>query len=132
MLQHQIQDRAAFEEALAAGPFLVLKHSQRCSTSAFAFREYRRFIETHPEVPHGWLDVVAQREWAQEVAAVTGIKHRSPQVLWIVEGVVRWHTSHFEITRESLAENVLQRPFSASGRRPRAPRRSGSRRRRRA
>jgi len=107
MHQHQIQDRAAFEHALAAGPFLLLKHSQRCSTSAFAFREYRRFIDAHPEVRHGWLDVVAQREWAQEVATVTGIKHQSPQVLWIVEGEVCWHTSHFEITQESLAENVL-------------------------
>ena len=107
MSNQQIQDRSAFEAALAGGPFLLMKHSQRCSTSAVAFREFRRFVQAHPEVAHGWLDVIAQREWAREVARLTGVAHQSPQVLWIVDGQVAWHTSHFEITEQTLAKHVL-------------------------
>lgn len=109
MLQFQIQDRGALEAALAGGPFLLMKHSHRCSTSTLAFRAYRRFVESHADVSHGWLDVVAHRAWAREVAKRIGVRHQSPQVLWIVDGEVRWHTSHFEITEESLSQNVSVR-----------------------
>lgn len=106
MLRSQISDRAQLDSALVSGSFLLFKHSQRCSTSSVAFREYRTFVLTHPEVLHGWIDVVAQREWAQEVAKITGVAHHSPQAIWLVDGVVKWHTSHFEITEQNLADNV--------------------------
>jgi len=106
MLRRQISDRAQFDAALASGSFLLIKHSQRCSTSSHAFREYRLFVQAHPEIAHGWIDVVAQRDWAQEVARITGVAHCSPQAIWLVDGVVQWHTSHFEITEQSLADNI--------------------------
>ena len=107
MLRRQISDREQLDAALASGSFLLFKHSQRCSTSGHAFREFRMFVQAHPEIAHGWIDVVAQRGWAQEVAKFTGIAHRSPQAPWLVDGVVQWHSSHFEITEQSLADNVL-------------------------
>lgn len=92
---------------MASGRYLFFKHSQRCSTSSHAFREYRMFVEANPEVAHGWIDVVAQRDWARQIADETGVTHQSPQALLFVDGKVVWHASHFEITQKSLTEQVL-------------------------
>ena len=37
---------------------------------------------------------------------VTGVRHESPQALWIVAGRVAWHASHFDITVAALAAAV--------------------------
>ena len=38
------------------------------------------------------------------VARITGVEHQSPQALWIENGRVVWHASHWDITPEALAE----------------------------
>ena len=107
MLQHQITDQDALDAALAADRFLLFKHSDRCSISVHAFRDYRLFVEAHPDVPTGWIDVVAHRDWAREVARHVEVRHESPQALWLSQGHALWHASHFQITQPELAANVL-------------------------
>lgn len=99
-------DLASIDAALAAPEFLLFKHSTACSVSAKSFREYEAFRAAWPEVPTGWIDVVADRAWSQHVAAVTGVHHESPQALLIRKGRVVWHTSHGAITRAALADAV--------------------------
>ena len=106
MIRSEITTQEQLEAALQADRFLLFKHSHRCSTSTHAFRQYRMFVEAHPEVPHGWIDVVAHRDWARDMARQVDVRHASPQALWMNQGHVLWHTSHFEITTDSLAENV--------------------------
>lgn len=106
MNRRQLTDAQAWEAILTAGEFLLFKHSKRCPTSSHAFGEYRLFVEQHPEVAHGWIDVLDQRAWAREVADRTGVRHKSPQALWLRDGQVLWHASHFDITQGSLGENV--------------------------
>ena len=67
-----------------------------------AYREYRRFVEAHPEVPTAWIDVIDGRPLSREVAARTGVQHESPQALVLESGRSVWDASHGAVTREAL------------------------------
>ena len=100
----RIEDRSGLREALGADLFLLFKQSFRCPISLRAFAEYEAFVAAHPDVPTGWIDVVADRELSQEAARRTGVTHESPQALLIRDGAVAWHASHGAITVEALAK----------------------------
>jgi bacillithiol system protein YtxJ len=103
MQPFQLPDEAAVNEALASDRFLIFKHSERCGVSRHAFAEYRAFAEAHPDTPHGWIDVVGQRPLSKLIERLTGVRHGSPQAIWVVAGRVGWHASHFDITEDALA-----------------------------
>ena len=98
----RIKNRSGLQAALGADLFLLFKHSFRCPVSGRAFSEYEDFVTDHPDVPTGFLDVVADRELSREAAEATGVTHQSPQALLIRDGAVTWHASHGKITSESL------------------------------
>jgi bacillithiol system protein YtxJ len=104
MAPEQIREKSALEEALASDLYLLFKHSPACPVSGRAFAAYGEFNEEYPEVPTGWIDVIAQRPWSQWVASETGITHESPQALVIRGGNVAWHESHLAITADALAD----------------------------
>ena len=91
------------ERAFAAERFLLFKHSNQCPISAAAFARYRRWVEAHPEVETGWIDVIGERSLSLAVAARTGIRHESPQALWLERGSAVWNASHGAITEASLS-----------------------------
>lgn len=98
----QITGEAALDAALAAPLYLLIKHSFRCPISARAFAEYEAFLAAREGLATGWIDVVAQRAWAQRVADATGVPHRSPQALLLRGGRAVWDASHFDITAAAL------------------------------
>jgi bacillithiol system protein YtxJ len=102
----KIDDLDSLKAALAAARFLLFKHSHRCGTSDRAFRQYTKFLAEQEELPTGWINVVEQRDWSDRVARMTGVAHESPQVLWIRDGEVVWHASHWEITVDALDKAV--------------------------
>ncbi len=110
----QIADESELESALAAGPFLLFKHSLICPISTRAFAEYKRFLAEHPGTPTAWVDVIGQRPLSQAVARRTGVQHESPQALLFEEGSVTWNASHGGITHDSLA-TALAGQADASG-----------------
>ncbi len=99
----RLRTDSELEAAFAAERFLLFKHSTTCPISAAAFAEYERFLAAHPELATGWIEVVAQRPLARAVAERTGLRHESPQAIWLVAGVARWNASHSAITEASLA-----------------------------
>ena len=103
MEDQRIRNAEHLTDLIGSGRFLLFKHSFRCPISARAFDEYQAFVDTHPRVAHGWIDVVAQRPLSVGVAKDTGIDHASPQALVFESGAVIWDASHGAITRESLA-----------------------------
>lgn len=109
----QITDADALGAALGADSFLIFKHSLICPTSAQAFNEYRHFLVEHPDTPTAWIDVRGNRPLSLEVEARTGVRHESPQALWIQGGEVAWNASHGAITRESLARATDQASSSS-------------------
>ena len=102
----QVRDLAELENWLSAPRFLLFKHSSRCGTSDRAFQQYSRFLSGQSTMPSGWIDVITQRDWSDEVARRTGIGHESPQAIWIRDGAVAWHASHWDITVNALTEAV--------------------------
>jgi len=49
------------------------------------------------------VDVSRQQPISQALAARTGVRHESPQVLLLTGGRAIWSASHDEITRASIA-----------------------------
>ena len=98
----QIQSEADLEAALEAPDFWLLKHSKICPVSLKARGEYRAFLELHPGLSSGWIDVIASRALSASLAQRTGIQHESPQVLRFSAGRVVWHASHGSIRADAL------------------------------
>lgn len=105
------------EEQLAdqtsSGILLLLKLSSRCPISHYAEAEARRFLAKTPLIfKCGTIDVIGKRPLSQQIAASTSIKHESPQAILFVDGIVKWHESHSEITEESLRQAI--EPYAIS------------------
>lgn len=88
--------------AIAAPRFLLFKHSTRCPISAAAFAEWQEWQRAHPDAETAWIDVIEQRELVRTFAAQCGVRHESPQALWLAAGKVHWHASHGDITADAL------------------------------
>ena len=102
----EIKHLDELEEILVAHRFLLFKHSTRCGTSDRAFAQYLNFVESTPDLPSAWLDVVKQRDWAQHIAKEAGVEHASPQVIYFLDGGVAWHANHWDITTGALEEAI--------------------------
>ena len=94
---------AAFE-ASTQRPVFVFKHSLICPVSTRADMEFGDFVRGHTDaaVDFHRIEIQNARPVSDEVAARTGVRHESPQVLLFVDGEVVWHASHAGITTATL------------------------------
>lgn len=102
----KIETIEQFEEWVAKYPdknIVLFKRSTRCPTSFMAFENFRRFAGAHPDIPCAYLNVIEDRPASNHVAAITGVEHKSPQVLLFNNKSVLWNASHHNITEEGLA-----------------------------
>lgn len=96
-----VTEEAELEELRArsaAGPVLLFKHDPYCSISFVAYRELDRLggeIAT--------IDVANARALSLAIAAQTGVRHESPQVIVLRHGEAAWSASHFAITAAAVA-----------------------------
>lgn len=97
---HTHADLDAVFDASARTPVILLKHSQTCGISHMA-----RGLLEDGEVPAPVHEIVLQysRDLSNAVAAVTGVRHQSPQVIVIANRRATWHSSHAGVTPERLA-----------------------------
>jgi bacillithiol system protein YtxJ len=94
-----------FESFLSAGGSgFIFKHSTRCSISSEAYRQVESFASDAPEARIHVVLVVENRTTSNAVAEKLGVPHASPQAILVQDGRAAWHTSHWDITRKSLAE----------------------------
>ena len=107
-MARRLRSESDLEAAFAAERFLLFKHSTSCPISAAAFAHYRRWAAAHAATPTGWIDVIEERALARTVAERTGIRHESPQAIWLEAGVPRWNASHGAITETSLNAAMSQ------------------------
>ena len=102
-----LRDSRDFERALTVShelPYLVFKHSLTCSISTWALAEVRAALENEgPSVASGLLEIQNARPLSQEVAERTGIRHESPQAVLFVDGVARWNSSHWDLSRDAVS-----------------------------
>jgi len=98
------------ESHLASPRLLLLKHSPRCGVSRWALAEVERLEREGDAAPIAIVDVVADRALSRALADRTGVRHQSPQLLYLERGVVRWHLSHGEITTEAVRRRLSAAP----------------------
>lgn len=78
----------------------IFKHSTQCPISSEAADEVKS-VETR--LPLYWINVIEQRDLSNWVEDVYGVRHESPQLLLIENGVVKESWSHRKVKRELLA-----------------------------
>jgi len=84
-------------------PVILFKHSLTCPISAAANREMQK-------LPHEVSLVVMQdsRDVSLEVEKRTAIRHESPQVIILRNGVAVWNASHWKIKADAVERAVDQ------------------------
>ncbi len=103
-----------WERALSEKPerseFVLLKESPICAASFFAARQFEKWrvqLAGDAGVVIYKVDVLDARATSQHIAGTLGIRHESPQVIWLdSDGNVKWHASHGGITRDRLMEQL--------------------------
>ncbi|UWE03034.1 bacillithiol system redox-active protein YtxJ [Laceyella sacchari] len=89
-------------------PLLLFKHSTSCPISAAAYGEWEAFLSSDAatEVLSAAVFVIEDRPLSNEIAERFGIKHESPQALFVIGDEVKWHASHWNITKQALTDAV--------------------------
>ncbi|WP_274655130.1 bacillithiol system redox-active protein YtxJ [Paenibacillus humicola] len=95
-------------EASNAKPQLLFKHSTSCPVSAGAYDELSNWLEDAEASDFDCflLRVIEDRDVSDAVAAALGVKHESPQLLYLANGEAKWHVSHWDITYSTLEAHL--------------------------
>jgi bacillithiol system protein YtxJ len=86
------------------GKHLLFKHSTTCPISAKANEEFQAFMSDAEGASAAMVLVIEDRPVSNHIAEEFAIKHESPQILLFEGGEVRWNTSHWKITKDSIKE----------------------------
>ena len=104
-LKH-LPDTAALEDAIAESrtrPVVIFKHSRTCGISCEAFDELHAHVAEAPaDASYNVITVQSHRTVSDEAATRFGVRHATPQVILLRDGMPVWNASHFRITAEAL------------------------------
>lgn len=105
-----VEDWKQFKDSSGTKPVMLFKHSTRCPVSAEAYDEFMKHVsrEASPQVDYALVLVVEHRPVSNAAAEDLGVKHESPQALFIRNGEAVWNTSHWRITADALKEQVAK------------------------
>ncbi|MFN8275997.1 MAG: bacillithiol system redox-active protein YtxJ [Chitinophagales bacterium] len=79
-------------------PIAVFKHSTRCSVSLTVKRQLEHDWSGYEEAIYPvYLDLLNYRSVSDDIAASSGIKHESPQLILFLKGVPVYAASHASI-----------------------------------
>ncbi|WP_068774728.1 bacillithiol system redox-active protein YtxJ [Paenibacillus sp. FJAT-26967] len=86
-------------------PLVILKHSTTCPVSASALEEYDDYLGKQPnqEVGYYLVKVIESRPVSNKIAEDIGVKHASPQILYVKNKESYWNTSHWSVTAKHIA-----------------------------
>lgn len=94
------------DQFLSENPASILfKHSTTCPISQEAYNQFMSYTKDEVK-PSALVIVQTARPVSNEIAERFGIKHESPQVLYVKNGAVAWHTSHWNITEKTLQQEI--------------------------
>lgn len=110
-----IDDLDAVLARAKSRPVLLFKHSTTCGVSAQAYAEMLALLQNPTWNAETWLvDVHAKRAVSTEIASRFKVRHASPQVLLVQDGIVLWHASHVRVTADAIQEALRRGPAPAS------------------
>ena len=99
-----LTDYSQIQKALEnSEPFLVFKHSTRCSISAMAKSRFERTYDIQGVMAF-YLDLITYRSISNQLVADFSIQHQSPQLLFIQEGICTYNASHNSINIDEIKE----------------------------
>lgn len=103
---HVINEKELTKLMLASSnsPLLIFKHSTSCGISRMVLKQFERAIDQNPEINYAFVDLLKYRHVSNLVAETTNIRHESPQALFIKDGKVEFHASHYAIIESFLPE----------------------------
>ncbi len=98
---------ALVQDTAADRDIVVFKFSPICPISGRAENEANRWYQeaaSNDRLVVAKVDVIGARPVSQHIAAALGVRHESPQVLWLDGGrQVSWHASHGDVNQGTLA-----------------------------
>jgi len=85
--------------------FVVLKHSTQCPVSASALEEYEQYLAGKPNesVDFYMVKVIETRPVSNRISDDSGVKHASPQILYVKDKHPVWNTSHWSVTTKHIS-----------------------------
>ena len=86
--------------------YMLLKHSSTCPISQAGYEEFEKFVDDHSDIPTFYLVVQEARPLSNHIAETFHVKHESPQVILFKNKDVAFHTSHWNITYDTLSKEV--------------------------
>ena len=97
-----LEDYNQIQKALLqTEPFLVFKHSIRCSISRMVMHRFERAFDCN-NVQSYFLDLIKYRSISNQLAVDFNVKHESPQILLIKNGNCIYHASHNAIDADAI------------------------------
>lgn len=103
-----LQDESQIQEIRVKSsqrPQLIFKHSTRCGISSMAQNRLNRH-ETPEEIDFYYLDIIGNRQISGRIAQDFNVRHESPQVLLIRDGICVYNESHSGIEMEEILEQA--------------------------
>jgi len=87
-------------------PVFIFKHSLESADSSEAKKKFDAFIESFRRKPYNFFLLIAQheKELADEIQEAFGIKHESPQLIFLKDGKVHFHLNNQDITLEKITK----------------------------
>ena len=100
-------DTAALDAAIAESrerPVVIFKHSRTCGISCEAFDElHAHLADARADASYHLITVQSHRRVSDEAEVRLGVRHQTPQVILLKDGVPVWNASHFRITATELS-----------------------------
>ena len=101
-----LEDYIQIQKALLqAEPFLVFKHSIRCSISSMVKHRFERAFDCI-NVHVYYLDLITYRSISNQLADDFKVEHQSPQILIIKNGNCIYHASHNAIDADVIKDKI--------------------------
>lgn len=86
---------------------LIFKHSTACGISRMVVKQFESlFNEENKQLKVYYLDLLNFREVSSKISEVFQVRHQSPQLLVIKNGVSVYDESHYEITKVNLSKFI--------------------------
>lgn len=81
----------------------IFKHSTRCGISRIVKKQFEKLLlPNNNNVKVYYLDLLKYRNVSDALSEVFQVRHQSPQLLIIRNGVAVKHASHYDITTISI------------------------------
>ena len=107
----EISDESSYRQFTQSKNAVLFKHSTSCPLSSFAYKEVLSFTQMHPDVPVYMVKVIEERVFSNRLAEHFNVRHASPQIIVIRDGLAVQNFSHHRITSGAIENSCNVSPI---------------------